>query len=204
MWVDRVNRAARRVPVWAVYLAGLVPLGVLVAAVVGNDLGPDPVPRIEHRLGIVGLQLILAGLVISPLRWSLGINLIRFRRAIGLLAFAYVTLHLLTWVTLDMGLRWSQIAADLWKRPYILIGMAGFLAMVPLAVTSNAWSIRRLGAATWQRLHQLTYLVALLGAVHFMVLVKAWPLEPMVYLAAAVGLVGWRVVRKVGRRVANA
>jgi methionine sulfoxide reductase heme-binding subunit len=124
-------------------------------------------------------------------RWT-GVNLIRYRRAIGLLAFLYVSLHLATWVVLDLQLRWSEIGADLVKRPYIILGMIGFLAMVPLAVTSNNASVRRLGAAAWARLHRLTYVAVLAGAAHYLILVKAWPLEPILYALAAAVLVGLR------------
>lgn len=190
--MDRLNALSRRVPVYAVYLAGVLPFLWIVWLAVTNGLGPDPVKAIELRLGELGLQLLVAGLVITPLRWA-GLNLIRFRRAIGLLAFFYVAMHLLTWVILDMGLRWDQMAADLVKRWYIIIGMAAFLAMVPLAITSNNAAIRRLGAAAWNRLHRLTYLAALGGAIHYLMLVKAWPVEPLLYLGAILALLGARI-----------
>ena len=185
--MDRINSFARRVPVNAVYLAGLLPFLWIVWLAVTDGLGPDPVKAIELRLGELGLQLLVAGLLVTPLRWA-GLNLIRFRRAVGLLAFFYVGMHLLTWVILDMGLRWDQMAADLVKRWYIIIGMLAFAAMVPLALTSNNVSIRRLGSATWSRLHRLTYIAALGGAVHYLMLVKAWPVEPLLYLGAIVAL----------------
>ena len=190
--MDRLNALSRRVPVNAVYLAGVLPFIWIVWLAVTNGLGPDPVKAVELRLGELGLQFLVAGLVITPLRWA-GLNLIRFRRAIGLLAFFYVAMHLLTWVILDMGLRWDQMAADLVKRWYIIIGMAAFLAMVPLAVTSNNAAIRRLGAAAWNRLHRLTYLAALGGAIHYLMLVKAWPVEPLLYLGAILFLLAVRV-----------
>lgn len=185
--MDQINSLARRVPVNAVYLAGILPFLWIVWLAISNGLGPDPVKEIELRLGELGLQLLVAGLLVTPLRW-VGLNLIRFRRAIGLLAFFYVAMHLLTWVVLDMGLRWDQMAADLVKRWYIIIGMLAFAAMLPLAITSNNASIRRLGAATWNRLHRLTYVAALGGAVHYLMLVKAWPIEPLLYLGAITAL----------------
>ena len=190
--MDRINTLARRVPVNAVYLAGILPFLWIVWLAISNGLGPDPVKEIELRLGELGLQLLVAGLLVTPLRWA-GLNLIRFRRAIGLLAFFYVAMHLLTWVVLDMGLRWDQMAADLVKRWYIIIGMLAFAAMLPLAITSNNASIRRLGAATWNRLHRLTYVAALGGAVHYLMLVKAWPVEPLLYLGAITVLLLARV-----------
>lgn len=190
--MDRINSLSRRVPVNAVYLAGVLPFLWIVWLAISNGLGPDPVKEIELRLGELGLQLLVAGLLVTPLRWA-GLNLIRFRRAIGLLAFFYVAMHLLTWVVLDMGLRWDQMAADLVKRWYIIIGMLAFAAMLPLAITSNNASIRRLGAATWNRLHRLTYVAALGGAVHYLMLVKAWPVEPLLYLGAITALLLARV-----------
>lgn len=190
--MDRINALSRRVPVNAVYLAGVFPFLWIVYLALTNGLGPDPVKEIELRLGELGLQFIVAGLVITPLRWA-GVNLIRFRRAIGLLAFFYVATHLMAWAILDMGLRWSEIAADLVKRWYIIIGMVGFAAMVPLAITSNNRSVRRLGAAAWNRLHRLTYVAALAGAIHYVVLVKAWPIEPLLYLGAVLALLAARL-----------
>ncbi len=185
--MDRLNQLARRLPTTVIYAAGVLPFLWIVWLAVTNGLGPDPVKAIELRLGELGLQFLVAGLVITPLRWA-GLNLIRFRRAIGLLAFFYVAMHLAAWVVLDMGLRWSEMANDLIKRWYIIIGMVGFAAMVPLAITSNNRSIRRLGAAAWARLHRLTYVAALAGALHYVVLVKAWPVEPLLYLGAVVAL----------------
>jgi methionine sulfoxide reductase heme-binding subunit len=195
MSAQDINQALRRVPAWPLYLAGLVPLALLVVQAVTGDLGVDPVKALEHALGEWGLKFMVAGLCISPLRWATGVSLIRYRRAIGLLAFFYVALHLTTWVVLDLQFRWAEIGADLYKRPYIIIGMVGFLALLPLAVTSNNLSVRRMGAAAWQKLHKLTYVAALAGALHYMVLVKAWPLEPMLYLGAVVGLLALRAAR---------
>jgi sulfoxide reductase heme-binding subunit YedZ len=191
---DAVNKFARRVPTWVVYGMGTLPFVWLVWLTATNALGPDPVKAIEHQLGELGLQFLVATLCISPLRW-IGVNLIRFRRALGLLAFGYICLHLVAWGWLDMGLRWDEITRDLVKRPYIMIGMVGLLAMVPLAATSTNRAIRSMGPAAWARLHRLTYLAAFAGALHYMILVKAWPVEPMLYLGAVVVLLVARAVR---------
>jgi methionine sulfoxide reductase heme-binding subunit len=193
MLAQRINSGLRRVPTWALYCAGVLPLVWLIWQLSQGALGVDPVKRIEHQLGLWGLQLIVAGLVVTPLRRLAGINLIRFRRAIGLLAFFYVTLHLATWLFLDLQLRWGEIWADILKRPYITVGMLGFVVMVPLAITSNAMSVRRMGAALWQKLHRLTYVAALAGAVHYLWLVKAWPPEPIVYLIVVLALLALRL-----------
>jgi sulfoxide reductase heme-binding subunit YedZ len=200
--MDRANQILRRIPVNVVYLAGVLPFLWIVWLTFSNGLGPDPVKAIELRLGELGLQFLVAGLVVTPLRWA-GLNLIRFRRAIGLLAFFYVAMHLLAWVVLDMGLRWDEMAADLVKRWYIIIGMVGFATMVPLALTSNNGAIRRLGAASWARLHRLTYVAALAGALHYVVLVKAWPVEPLLYLGAVCLLLLARLWRNRQRAMAQ-
>jgi sulfoxide reductase heme-binding subunit YedZ len=194
-----LNGALRRVPVWAVCGLGLVPLAVLVWRGLSGGLGIDPVKTLEHQLGLAALQLLLAGLLVTPLRRWTGVNLIRYRRAIGLLAFLYAALHLLVWLWLDLQLRWSEIGADLVKRPYVIVGMLGFACLVPLAMTSNGWSVRRLGAAAWQRLHRLAYAAVLLAALHYLLLVKVWSAEPVLYALAAAGLVALRWLWRRGR-----
>lgn len=193
MSVDRIHRLLRPVRPWMVYVAGAIPALLLILRIVTGDLGVDPVKTIERSLGETALQLIVAGLCVTPLRRLAGLNLIRFRRQIGVLAFAYAALHLLTWVTLDLQFRWAEIGADLVKRPYIVIGMLAFLMLLPLAATSNNAAVRRIGAADWQRLHRLTYPAALLAALHYIWLVKAWPAEPLLYMAAVLGLLGLRL-----------
>ncbi len=199
--MDSLNRLLRRIPTWAVYLAGILPFAWIVWLTLSNGLGADPVKAIELRLGELGLQFLVGGLVITPLRWF-GLNLIKFRRAIGLTAFFYIAMHLSAWVVLDMGLRWTEMANDLVKRWYIIIGMAGFAAMIPLAITSNNTSVKRLGGRVWNRLHKLTYFAAIAGAVHYVVLVKAWPVEPLLYLGAVVLLLSARIWKARGRFLA--
>ena len=118
----------------------------------------------------------------------------KFRRALGLLAFGYVCLHLLVWLVLDVGVL-SQIWADILKRPYITIGMAGFVCLIPLAATSNNYSIRKLGPK-WRQLHRLTYIAVVLGGVHFIWLVKGFQIEPLLYMAAILGLLILRLPKK--------
>jgi methionine sulfoxide reductase heme-binding subunit len=193
--MDQVNALARRLPTWVIYGLGLVPFGVLVWGAVFGGLGPDPVKAIERDLGEWGLRFLLASLAITPLR-RVGLNLIRFRRALGLLAFAYVALHLTAWVTLDMGLRWSEMAADLTKRPFVILGMVGFLVMVPLAATSWNGAIRRMGAAAWGRLHRLAYVAILAGLAHLALLSKVWTVEVLVYVGLGIGLLALRLLPK--------
>ena len=197
--MDRINAFARRVPTWVIYLLGLVPLGLLVWGALFGGIGPDPVKAIERGLGERGLQFLLASLAITPLR-RVGLNLLRFRRALGLLSFIYVSLHLLAWVWLDMGLRWGEMLADLTKRPFVILGMIGFLVMIPLAATSWNGAIRRLGAAAWTRLHKLAYVAILAGAVHLALLSKVWTTEVLVYVGLALGLLAVRLIPRGGFR----
>ena len=191
--VDTLNGTLRKLPTWPFYAIGLaVPLWYLYLGFTGG-LGVEPIKELEHRLGLLGLQVLAAGLLVTPLRRFAGLSLLRFRRMLGLIAFYYICAHLLTWLLLDVR-NPSAIWADIVKRPYITIGMIGFLALVPLAVTSNNASIRKLGALGWRRLHMLVYPAVILGAVHFVMLRKGWQVEPLVYLAAFVVLVGLRLI----------
>ncbi|WP_339672382.1 protein-methionine-sulfoxide reductase heme-binding subunit MsrQ [uncultured Roseovarius sp.] len=200
MMQDRINGLARRVPVWVVWLLGLVPAVWTFYLGLTGGLGAEPIKALERELGEVALQLVILGLCITPLRRYLGVNLIRFRRAVGLLAFTYVSLHLLVWLVLDVQI-WAQIWVDILKRPYVTVGFTAFLMMIPLALTSNDLSLRRLGPR-WRALHRLTYAVAILAAVHFIWLSKGFQIEPLVYLAVILALLGlrWRPMRQ-SRRV---
>jgi len=192
--IDRLNTIARRVPTWVVYIVGLLPIPWLLFQAQTGGLGAEPIKALEKELGLLALQLLIAGLAITPARRYLRLNLIKFRRAVGLLAFIYVSLHLLVWLVLDVGIL-SQIWADILKRPYITIGMAGFACLVPLAATSNNFSIRKLGA-TWRKLHRLTYLAAILAGVHFIWLVKGFQIEPLLYMAAILALLLLRLPKR--------
>ena len=193
--VDKINGAARRVPTWAVYILYLLPVPWLLYLAQTGGLGREPIKALEHELGEIALQLLIIGLCITPLRQYFGLNLLKFRRTFGLLAFTYVALHLLVWVVLDMSLLWGQMWADIWKRPYITIGMAGFVALLPLAITSNNVSIRKIGAAAWRKLHKLTYVAVILGGIHYLWLVKGIQLEPIIYMAVILGLIALRYKR---------
>lgn len=182
---DRINSWARRIPAGLLYIVAALPPAWLLYRGLTGGLGVDPVKAMEHQMGLWGLQVLIASLCITPLRTFFRINLIRFRRALGLIGFVYVFLHLLIWLVLDVQIL-AQIWADILKRPYITIGMAGFLMMIPLAMTSNNWSIRKMGPARWRLLHKLAYGAVLAGGVHYMMLVKGWQLEPILYLCAIV------------------
>lgn len=175
------NAVLRRLPAWPVYMGSVGYAGWIFWLGVTDQLGAEPVKVLEHALGEAALYTLVAGLAITPLRRFLGINLLKFRRAIGLACFFFVTAHLLTWAVLDVQ-RLSAVWADILKRPYITVGMAAFLLLIPLAVTSNNWSLRRMGPA-WHRLHVLVYPAAFLGALHFALLVKGFQLKPLAFLA---------------------
>lgn len=118
----------------------------------------------------------------------------RFRRAVGLLAFLYATMHFFVWLAFDRQLDWPRILEDLTKRPFIIVGFAAFLMLVPLAVTSNNLSIRRLGGEYWKKLHRLAYPATALAALHFVWLVKAWPPKPLIYAAIVASLLLYRAI----------
>jgi sulfoxide reductase heme-binding subunit YedZ len=192
--LQRVHGLLRRVPTWTVYLALMLPGIWTTALAFTGGLGADPARTLEHTLGIWALRLLLAGLAVTPLRQLTGLNLVRFRRVIGLAAFTYVTLHLLTYLVFDIGLDWNTLVRDVLRRPYITIGMLAFVLLLPLAITSTNAMIRRLGPKAWNRLHMLVYAIAILGALHYLLLLKTIQITPLVYLAIAVSLVGWRFI----------
>lgn len=189
---DHINRALRPVPAWPLYILGPLPALWWLWLGLTGGLGVEPIEALEHKLGTFALQLLLAGLAITPLRRFTRISLLKYRRALGLMAFAYVVMHLTVWLALDVQLL-SQAWADIVKRPYITVGMAALVLMIPLAVTSNNRSLRQLGPVAWRRLHRLTYAAALLGALHYVMLVKGWQLTPLLYLAGLVLLLALRV-----------
>lgn len=199
--IDQLNQILRRVPEWPLYFLGFVPAAWLLWQGVNGGLGVEPIEALEHELGVLALQFLLATLLVTPLRRYAGLNLLKFRRAFGLLGFGYVCLHLLTWLALDMAFLWPQIAGDIVERPYITIGMAAFLLLLPLALTSTKSAIRRMGM-TWHKLHRLSYVAVVLGGIHFVMQEKVWSVQSLVYLALALGLVAMRALW-LSRRVAR-
>ncbi|MET1161373.1 MAG: protein-methionine-sulfoxide reductase heme-binding subunit MsrQ [Pseudoxanthomonas sp.] len=194
------------VPKTLVHLAALTPLAILlwqmwgVAKTGSNALGPDPVAEIEHRLGLWALRFLMITLAITPLRQLTGWNvLVRFRRMLGLYAFAYASLHFATYLGLDLRGYWTQIFEDIAKRPYITVGFLAWLLLVPLAVTSTKGWIKRLGR-NWARLHMLVYPVAVRAVLHFWWLVKSDIREPLLYAVILAVLLGWRAWKAFSRR----
>lgn len=193
-----VNTVARAIPAWVMYILLLIPGVALFWSVVQNP-GPNPVETLEHGLGEFALRVLILGLLITPLRDLFGWNLIKFRRSIGLMAFFYVFAHLVVYLLLDKQLEWDPIIKDITKRPYIIVGVISFLILLPLALTSNNLSIRKLGPVVWRKLHWWVYAACLLGAAHFVLLKKTWQAEPLIYLGIFVVLIGYRGVKGLRR-----
>jgi sulfoxide reductase heme-binding subunit YedZ len=190
-----------------VFLAALGPLAWLVAAAALDRLGANPAEAMIRGLGDWSLRFLWLTLAITPLREAFGQPaLARVRRMLGLFTAFYVSLHLLAYGWLDMGLVLDDIARDIAKRPFILVGFLAWLGLMPLAATSFNRAIRALGAARWQQLHRLVYAIALLGLLHF-----TWMRagkhnfgEPAIYGLLLAGLLGWRLARRWRRRRAPA
>ena len=171
-----------------VLVGALVPLAFILWRVPGGNLGADPIAEALNELGFVALILLLASLACTPLKLVTGWTWpIRLRRELGLLAFTYALLHVLTYSLLDQGLHLRAIWTDVLKRKFIFLGFSAFVLLVPLALTSTAASVRRLGFARWKLLHRLAYVAAALAAVHFYFRVKKDVTEPLAY-AGVLGL----------------
>ena len=187
----------------AVVTGGAVPGVAIVAGLLRGTLGANPVAEALNELGLLALVLLIASLACTPLKSLTGWTWpVRVRKALGLLGFAYASLHLLTYAGIDQLLDLRAIGKDIVERPFILVGFTAFVLLVPLAVTSTARMLKRLGFARWKRLHRLAYLAAALGVVHFFLRVKKDVTEPAVYgsLLAALFAVRIAVFVKEGTR----
>lgn len=196
----RRNRTGRR-PDWfklLVFLLCLSPLLALGLRAACDGLTANPAEFIVRNLGEWTLRFLLIGLAMTPLRRLFGWNRIaRYRRMIGLYAFFYACLHLLSYLVLDQAFDWQEVYRSLLEHPYITIGMAAFLGLVPLALTSTRAMIRRLGGPGWQRLHRLVYLCASLGVLHYLLLVKADTRAPLLYGALLAVLLALRAASRI-------
>lgn len=187
-------RALHKPSVWLLYVAGLCPAVWYFYLGATGQLGANPVKDFEHVLGLWALRFLVLTLSITPLRDLAGINLLRYRRAAGLLAFYYVVMHFSVYMILDSGLDLHAVVLDIAKRPYITIGMLALALLIPLAATSNNYSIRRLGK-NWTRLHRLTWIIAAAGALHYYMAVKSFTLIPILHTGAIALLLIYRVFR---------
>ncbi len=177
---------------WQVFTGGLAPAG---------GLGANPIEAINRFLGDSVLRFLLITLAITPLNGVIGRPTpIRFRRMLGLFAFAYATLHISSYTGLDQRFDWGDIWGDIVKRNYITVGMATFLMLVPLAATSTKGMVRRLGGARWLKLHRLIYVAGITGVFHFSMIIKADLRDPRAYASILALLLGYRVVRWKKRR----
>ncbi|MDR7331013.1 protein-methionine-sulfoxide reductase heme-binding subunit MsrQ [Roseateles asaccharophilus] len=185
------------------FLLCLLPLGWLVYGAIANQLGANPAEAIIRGLGDWTLRGLWLTLAITPLRELTGLAaLARFRRMLGVFSFFYASLHLLAYGWLDQGLDLAEIAADIAKRPFILMGFLAWALMLPLAATSFNRAIKALGAKRWQALHKAVYAVAVIGLMHFiwMRAGKSNFAEPAVYGVILAALLGWRVYRRMRRK----
>ena len=166
-----------------------------------NNLGVNPIEELMHNLGEFALRLIIATLFISSLAQSKYLrSLHNIRRMIGLFAFYYVALHLITYVVLDYYFNWKFILKDVIKRPFITLGFISFLLLIPLALTSTKAMVRKLTYKVWKNIHKLIYVIAPLATMHFFLLTKADKKEPIIYLLIIFILFIWRIFTKVFKR----
>ena len=185
------------------FLASLIPLGRLIWLAFSDGLGANPIEFITRSTGTWTLVFLLITLSITPLRRLTGRNaLIRYRRMLGLFAFFYACLHFTTYIWLDQFFEWPAIVKDVIKRPFITVGFAAFVLLIPLAATSTQAMQRRL-KRRWQQLHRLVYLIAICGVLHYWWLVKKDVTEPAWYALALTLLLGYRWVQRVSKQVAH-
>ena len=198
-----MNRTTLVVLKTLVWMACLAPAAWLAWGLVTDNLGPDPTAAIAFSTGLATLRLLVITLAITPLRrlWPRLNWLIKFRRLLGLFAFFYATLHMLTYVALYSGFNLAAIEADIAKHRFITMGVAAYLLLVPLAVTSTPWAIRKLGGKNWNRLHKLVYAAAVCGAIHYWWQVKTGVITPLaITLVLAVVFLARPVARWIERR----
>jgi sulfoxide reductase heme-binding subunit YedZ len=177
-----------------VFINSLVPLALLAWDAFFGNLGANPIEFFLRTTGVLTLLFLLMTLAVTPLRKYFGWNnLIKFRRMLGLYSFFYGFLHLVTYSIFDKNFSVSAIASDVWERPFIAVGMLAFLTLIPLAVTSTNQMIKRLGGKNWARLHKATYAAAILGVIHFWMIVKSDVFYPLLFGLILAGLLGYRI-----------
>ncbi len=194
---NRLNGALRRVPAWLIYVATTIWAAWMFYLAATNQMGPEPINALEREYGAMGFKLLIAGLAVTPLRNWTGINLIKFRRALGVTTFFLILAHFVVWAILDVQ-TFARVWTEIVKRKYVTVGMAAFVLLIPMALTSNNIAIRRMGPLAWRRLHKLVYPIGILAGIHFLWLVKGIQLEPIVYMGIIGALLASRLkwVRK--------
>jgi methionine sulfoxide reductase heme-binding subunit len=184
-------------PKLVVLINSLIPLALLLWDLSRNRVGPNPLEFATRTTGMLTLIFLCLTLAVTPLRKIFGINsLVKFRRMLGLFAFFYGSLHLLTYIWFDRWFNLVSTIKDVVQRPFILIGMTAFVLMVPLAITSTNRMVKRLGGKTWARLHRLAYLAGIAGVVHFWMLVKSDTRLPLTFGFIVFFLLGYRLLHK--------
>jgi sulfoxide reductase heme-binding subunit YedZ len=177
-----------------IFTNALVPLALLAWDAAHGNLGANPIEFFLRTTGVLTLVFLFITLSVTPLRKRFGWNqLVKFRRMLGLFAFFYGALHLLTYSVFDKSLSVPAIVADVWQRPFIAIGMLAFFLLIPLAITSTNGMIKRLGGKNWAKLHKLTYAVVVLGVIHFWMIVKSDVTFPFLFAIVLAGLLGYRI-----------
>lgn len=194
-----INSALRKVPAWTIYIVATLWVVWLFYLGLTGGLGVEPINTLERAYGELGLKLLVLGLLVTPLRKWTGVNLLKFRRAIGVTAFCVIVAHFTVWAVLDVQTL-ERVWQEIVKRPYVTIGMAAFVMLIPLAVTSNNMALRKLGPLRWRKLHKLTYPAAILGGIHYLWLVKGFQIEPIIYLVIILGLIAVRYVVRTGQK----
>ena len=184
-------------PKLVIFINSLVPLALLLWDVYSKQVGPNPLDFATKTTGMLTLIFLSLTVAVTPLRKIFGINsLVKYRRMIGLFAFFYGSLHLLTYVWFDRLFNLKSVGQDVVRRPFILVGMTAFLLMVPLAITSTNKMVKRLGGKRWARLHRLVYVAAVAGVVHFWMLVKSDTRLPLTFAFVVLFLLGYRLLAK--------
>ncbi|QKK28662.1 protein-methionine-sulfoxide reductase heme-binding subunit MsrQ [Rhizobium indicum] len=184
--------------VWLLYVVGLVPAAWTFYLGATDQLGADPVKSFELFLGIWTIRFLILTLAVSPARELFGWNYLRYRRALGLLTFYYALMHFTVYMVLDQAMDIPAVINDVLKRPFIMFGMAALTMLIPLALTSNNFSIRRLGK-NWIWLHRLAYIIAACGALHFALSTKILDLEQYIYVGLIIALILYRSYRPIAR-----
>ena len=197
--MSRNTRIAVKIVVWVLCL---LPLALLAKRIASGDLTANPISFVTNWLGDWTFRILLAMLVLTPLRVLFGISWqVSLRRLLGLFAFSYACLHFLVWILVDHFFDWHQMLADIVKRRYITVGMLALALLVPLAITSTSRMVKRLGGATWRRLHRLVYITGVLAALHFLWLAKKGRTDQYLYAAILTVLLGIRVWDAIRRSI---
>ena len=185
----------RSLPISLLYCILMIPIPLYFYWGVVNQLGPDPLRFLEHKYGELGLLFLLITLSISPLLRYAKINLMKFRRCFGLVAFYYIVSHICVYFFLDIGLSMDLLLSDLQKRYYIIAGFFAFITLIPLALTSNNFSLRKLNIRTWNRIHSFVYVAIILSIFHFILMSKTWTGELYFYTLVTVIILALKLKR---------